>query len=759
MSVYDNNLDDDSINKIIKEKEEEQEQYIQEQHGKGIIHNYSNIKNNNENEIDLDIGEELKKKNIIQKFIKHKKHKYLKIELNHKYEKCTIILPTNNIENLPKFRKDLEKEFDRKAIQDNDDRRLIRNVIDNNHELIAGLNENNDNEQREEKTTEQKDNRTSEVLLDLFNEQDPQPVLFKDQFNVPHALVNINDHYEVLPIEDAKFRKYLSISYYDKLNEIPNTEAVRNVIQHLAAKSTFKGDTITLHLRTAWSNNNEIRDSIYYAMSDNKNRCVKITSDGWTILERQTDILFKRYNHQIPQIEPVSVDNLDDKEDVLEQFITLLNIKNYNDRLLLKCYIVSLFIPDIPHVILILLGEQGGAKSTLQELIKMLVDPSITKTFTFPKDTNEFIQQLSHNYLVYYDNVSAIQDWISDLLCRAVTGSSFSKRALYTNDDDIYYSFMRKLGLNGIDLAKINADLSDRSINIKPDRIDKLDRVKLDKIWNQFNAIKPRLLGYIFNILSKVLEYKKTHGEITFPNGLNRMADWEEYTEIISRCMGNPEGEFQRIYQENLSRQVDDAVASSQLCTVVIELIENEENKPNEWQERTPTDLYDKLSDIARYTLKLNNLTNKKYWPQSPGSLSYNLNRVKTILREKGIEVTTGVKNKDGVRVIKLIKLNSAYPSNNNIQKTSSTSSTSSKDEKTSTKQTQDLDDLIKDNGETSSTTSSTESSQNQAQNSNSGRLDDPDDLYSTKEQEETPEEKYHREQEEMKKWDKDLES
>ena len=48
-------------------------------------------------------------------------------------------------------------------------------------------------------------------------------------------------------------------------------------------------------------------------------------------------------------------------------------------------------------------GEQGSAKSTLQELIKMLVDPSIVNTLTFPRDINELIQQLSHNYIAYYD--------------------------------------------------------------------------------------------------------------------------------------------------------------------------------------------------------------------------------------------------------------------------------------------------------------------------------------------------------------------
>ena len=64
-----------------------------------------------------------------------------------------------------------------------------------------------------------------------------QPVLFKDQFKVPHVLVNIDDHYKILPIEDQKFRQYLTILYYDNLNGVPNTEAVRNVVQYLAAKS------------------------------------------------------------------------------------------------------------------------------------------------------------------------------------------------------------------------------------------------------------------------------------------------------------------------------------------------------------------------------------------------------------------------------------------------------------------------------------------------------------------------------------------
>ena len=51
----------------------------------------------------------------------------------------------------------------------------------------------------------------------------------------------------------------------------------------------------------------------------------------------------------------------------------LTNVKGEDNRLLLKCYIISLFYPDIPKPILMLHGEQGSAKTTDQELKKMML--------------------------------------------------------------------------------------------------------------------------------------------------------------------------------------------------------------------------------------------------------------------------------------------------------------------------------------------------------------------------------------------------
>jgi len=674
--------------------------------------------NNNTEIINLKLRYNLKNKNIITEFYYHIPTKSVIIRLNHKYEPTNIIFKvdtndwSNNGEKITKL-------LNSRGV-DQENIKLIVLTLDDNWNTIIDINFNNghSNSDRtyvcrdisENLTNENNDIEKSQanLLVKLFQEKSSS-ILFKDQFNVPHTLVNIQDHYEVLPIEGTKLKRYLSKIYYDEYERVPNSEAVKNVVQLLESKAFFEGKAITLHLRTAWSNI-ETKDSVYYDLTDSKNRCVKITADGWKVVDTQTEVLFRKYNHLSSQVEPMIIDNMDTMDGkILDEFMTIFNIKGEDNKLLLKCYIISLFIPDIPKPILLLHGEQGGAKSTIQELIKMLVDPSSIQTLTFPRDSNEFIQQLSHNYIVYYDNISYIQDWISDLLCRAVTGSSFSKRALWTNDDDFYYSFKRNIGINGIDIAATKADLLDRSIIIQTERIDKTDRIKIEKIWEKFDRIRPQVLGSIFNILSKVLRYKNQHGEISFPNGLNRMADWEEYAEIISRCMGNAEGEFQRVYQENIGVQVDEAIDSSPLSMAIIELMADKEEGSSLTE--TPTELYSKLNEIAESKSNIN--TSKiKSWPKSASYLSRRINGIKTNLREKGIEITLR-KDEKGKRIITIFKVSSMALMSPNISESS-------------TKQEEKIDG-ISNNDQVQSKVSSNENPQVRTQNPSFATMDSMD--------------------------------
>jgi hypothetical protein len=268
-----------------------------------------------------------------------------------------------------------------------------------------------------------------------------------------------------------------------------------------------------------------------------------------------------------------------------------------------------LFFPGIQKAILMLHGEQGSAKTTLQELIKTLVDPSSILTLAFPRDINEFIQGLAHNYIVYFDNISNIPEWISDILCRAVTGSGFSKRMLFSDDDDIIYNFKRCIGFNGINLAATKADLLDRGLIIQLSKISKDKRRENEEIRTEFEIIRPKLLGYIFSILVKVLA---TISSVKLSE-LPRMADFAKVCETISRWMGNEPNVFIKAYERNIQLQTEQVLESNIIALVIVKFMDNKE----EWI-GSATALLSNMETVAA-TMKVN--TKSRAWPKGPNIL------------------------------------------------------------------------------------------------------------------------------------------
>jgi hypothetical protein len=254
----------------------------------------------------------------------------------------------------------------------------------------------------------------------------------------------------------------------------------------------------------------------------------------------------------------------------------LLNVrKDRNDRLLLMCYIISLFIPKISKVILMLHGSENAAKSTCQLLIIWLVDPTSTRLLKLRKKEDDLIIQLAHNYLVYYDNVSEIPSWISDLFCMTATGACFSKRMLYYEDQEIVFELTRPIGFNGINLAANKADILDRGLNIELEGIDETRQKSLEKeILPEFERLKPYVLSYIFDIISKVLAFEyQTNGKGLALRSRSRMADWEEYGEIIARCIGFEPFQFLDAYRVNRDKKSEVIMEESPVAQAIVKLM------------------------------------------------------------------------------------------------------------------------------------------------------------------------------------------
>lgn len=300
---------------------------------------------------------------------------------------------------------------------------------------------------------------------------------------------------------------------------------------------------------------------------------------------------------------------------------------------------------------MVISGNGGGAKTTTFSLIKNVIDPSSIDTLSFNPNKNDLIQALEHNYVSYFDNVSFISQQVSDILCRAVTGSGTSKRELYTTDEDFIYRFKRCIGINGINLVNTRPDFIDRSLILKVERIPEEKRKKEEDIRKAFERLRPYVLGYVFDVLVKYLDYKEKHRDEIIIKNPPRMADFAESCEIISRCLGYPENHFITAYRENINNQNDEIIQASPIAESLITFMENK----RQWM-GTPTQLLQYVGDIISQVDS--NIKRSKYWPKSPNSLTHKINELIPNLLKRNIEIVTGEKIK-GQRVIIMKRIGS----------------------------------------------------------------------------------------------------
>ena len=474
-----------------------------------------------------------------------------------------------------------------------------------------------------------------QALFELVSQYTTE--LFADQYQRPYAAIRINGHCEIMPISSSNFKLLAASLYYKKHKSTLSSEDITSALNALKGRALFDGPRRYIELRTATMPGDD--SAIYYDLTDPKWQCVKITKDGWTM--EQAPILFTRYNNHLPQIEPAR----DIQREALDKFLSLVNITREDHKLLLKCYIVALFIPNIAKPILLAHGEQGSGKTFFEVQIKQLVDPSVAETLTFPKSSLELIQQLSHNYIALYDNVSRMDDWVSDTLCKAVTGGGTSKRALYTDDDDIIYNFKRCIMLNGINVVARKADLLDRCIIIQFERIPMDKCRKESELRAELQSIKPQVLGYIMDTLVQV---SKRRGEVKL-NGYLRLADFAECGELIARCMGYPPGAFTKAYSDNTKLQTVEVLEASPVAVALIKLMENRDS----WGPAPPSHLLEDLVGVATQE-KID--TKGRLWPKAPNSLSRRLNEVKTNLRVMGIEIMKDTNPKTNTALVEIRK-------------------------------------------------------------------------------------------------------
>jgi hypothetical protein len=400
--------------------------------------------------------------------------------------------------------------------------------------------------------------------------------LFHTPMAEPYISFPVNDHWETWAINSTATKQWLRRCYFLTTNKAPNNDALQTTIGQFESHARFDGKTLDVNLRTAWD-----EGALYFDLCDSKWRAIKIDADGWGIIDKPA-VKFIRFSHMAAQVEPATGGNIDE----LFEFI---NVVSVHERELVKYWLAVGLIPDIPRPCLALHGDQGSGKTSTASKLRALIDPSAILTLRC-KDDAEIVQGLAHHYCPVLDNLSNIPEWLSDTLSRAVTGEGFTKRALYTNSDDILFAYKRVLILTGIDLLINKPDLLDRSIIVGLERIPDNQRRDEQLLNQRFEAARPRLFGAVLDMLVGALrEYANVK-----PQPLPRMADFAKWAIAVSLGQGREPAGFVRDFASNVDRQNDEALNASVIATVLLAFLADGET----WEGQAH-ELYAKLKEKA----------------------------------------------------------------------------------------------------------------------------------------------------------------
>ena len=455
---------------------------------------------------------------------------------------------------------------------------------------------------------EPKRDRKTDVLVKSFLGDGVE--LFHDQSLEPHVAMPSGDRRAIYRLRSGKFRDQLAFHSYSVVGEVPSSETVRSSINAMAGRAMFSSPMHRLHNRTAW-----VDGALWYDLGDWRAVCV--TSAGWQVVKRPP-ILFRRFPHQKPQVEPVQGGDL---RDILQS----VNIPDANEQILFVTDIAAGMIPGIPAAVSLFHGPHGSAKTSLLRYKRELMDPVEVPIQGPPRDIGEFVQIASHNHCMFLDNLSSLPGWLSDAMSRFCTGDGFIKRSLYTDDEDFVYKPRGVGGISGINLVVTAPDLLDRSFVYRLERIPEEDRRSEEEMNSAFDVLKPKLLGAMFDALAGAMTIK----DRIQPPRLPRLADYALWGCAVAVSIGYTEDEYWAAIDANSRTQTTEALDASPIAQAVCTLMAKKES----WT-GTPSELLTALNAVAAREMID---TAAKAWPKDPSWVTRRLNLVVPNLAQVGI--------------------------------------------------------------------------------------------------------------------------
>jgi hypothetical protein len=435
-----------------------------------------------------------------------------------------------------------------------------------------------------------------------------------------HARVTVDGRDEIHGLKSADFCDWLIERFREERGVIPAESSLRRVLAALLAQARFDKGRPAVHVRIGREIDGEIT-AYYLDLANSEGQAVKISARGWSVVDR-TLVHFERPAGMLPLPTP-------QRDGSIERLRSFVNLTEPDFRLLIG-WMAAALLPEGPYPILVIHGVRGSAKTTLVKVIRALVDPQVAPVLSEPSSSRDLMVTSLSGWLLVYDNLSVLPNWLSDGLCRLATGGGFAGRALFTDDRRKVIYSQRPLVLSGIDEFVRRDDLADRCVFLHLPRITDADRRTEVAFWQSFKEEYPRILG---GLLDAVAAGLRELPSVQLPE-LPRMADFACFGEAIGRGLGWAEGTFLLAYTENRRDASALAIEDSALATVLLQSAEL--GGLHDWT-LPPAEM---LEDLTRNVSR--RVAASCRWPKTPRQLSDELRRIAPQLEARGILVKFG---------------------------------------------------------------------------------------------------------------------
>jgi len=450
------------------------------------------------------------------------------------------------------------------------------------------------------------------------------------------AYAIIRDRREVWPIASKRFRQWLCDCYYELVKKGANANSVRDAIDTIEAAARNSGDERPVFLRTAAH-----AGKVYVDLCDRDWRVVEIDAEDWRILDR-SPVMFTRRGSFASFPVPERGGSLSDLWDIVNVPVKA--------RPLIACWLPAALYPSGPYPILGIQGWHGSAKSSAALMLRLLCDPSSAPLRSIPKDEDGFKALCAGAWCLCIDNLSGIQPWLSDLLCRAASGVTLGGRKLYSDLDEELIKVTRPVILNGIEPIAVRGDLADRTITVVLEPIPDDRRLTEKEVGARFEKMRPSIFGVLLTALSQAVRDLPS----VPPQPLPRMADFAQRAISYETALGLKAGDFMRAYHGNIEAAAVTTVEGSAVAQAIIRLVTHNV----EWS-GTATDLLDAIGPKADDRNR-----SAREWPRSGrGMIGALMNLGPALLR---LGVSYGhLKRSDakGTRLLRLVWRDPAQPS------------------------------------------------------------------------------------------------